>query len=70
MNVTAEKFGYPGSLLAELDHWLILLRPAQVTLGSLVLLCTDEAGRFGDISEGATPDARENIKGLRPIGVA
>ena len=56
MNVTAKKFGYPETLLAELEHWLILLRPAQVTLGSLILLCKDEAGRFGDIS---TEAARE-----------
>ena len=53
MNVTARKFGHPGSLLAEYDHWLVLLRPAQVTLGSLVLLCKDEAARFGEISQEA-----------------
>ena len=34
---TIEKFGYPASLIGELQHWMILLRPAQVTLGSLVL---------------------------------
>jgi diadenosine tetraphosphate (Ap4A) HIT family hydrolase len=56
MNVTAKKFGYPDSLLAEYEHWLVLLRPAQVTLGSLVLLCKDEAGRFGDISQAASTE--------------
>ena len=51
MNETARKFGHPESLIHELDHWLVLLRPAQVTLGSLVLVCKDEAARFGaDIS--------------------
>ena len=49
-NPTAEKFGYPGSLIAEYSHWLVLLRPAQVTLGSLVLVCRDEAAAFSDIS--------------------
>ena len=49
MNATGVKFGHPDSVLAELDHWVVLLRPAQVTLGSLILLCTDEAQRFGDI---------------------
>ena len=58
MNVTGKKFGHPDTLLAEFDHWVVLLRPAQVTLGSLVLLCTDEAGRFGDIS----PDASSELK--------
>lgn len=37
MNATIEKFGYPATLIAEFDHWLVLLRPAQPTLGSLVL---------------------------------
>jgi diadenosine tetraphosphate (Ap4A) HIT family hydrolase len=37
MNPTIEKFGYPATLLREFEHWLVLLRPAQVTLGSLVL---------------------------------
>jgi len=55
MNATARKFGHPQSLLASFDHWLVLLRPAQPTLGSLVLVCSDEARRFGEISpEAAT----------------
>ena len=56
MNETARKFGHPGSLLADLGKWAVLLRPAQVTLGSLVLLCKDDVQRFGDLSEGATAD--------------
>ena len=56
LNATATKFGYPGSLLAEYDHWLVLLRPGQVTLGSLVLVCKDEAARFGEISPGASTE--------------
>ncbi|MBW2398997.1 MAG: HIT family protein [Deltaproteobacteria bacterium] len=47
MNVTAEKFGYPDSVVKRFEHWLLQLRPAQPTLGSLVLVCTisAEAGR-------------------------
>ena len=37
MNATIEKFGYPATLVAQFDHWLVLLRPSQPTLGSLVL---------------------------------
>lgn len=37
MNTTIEKFGYPHSLLREYEHWVVLLRPQQVTLGSMVL---------------------------------
>jgi diadenosine tetraphosphate (Ap4A) HIT family hydrolase len=46
MNPTIVKFGYPATLLAELDHWVILLRPAQVTLGSLVLAAKSDATAF------------------------
>jgi diadenosine tetraphosphate (Ap4A) HIT family hydrolase len=47
MNPTIVKFGYPATLLRELDHWVILLRPAQVTLGSLVLAAKSEATAYG-----------------------
>ena len=56
MNVTAEKFGYPDAVVKELAHWLVLVRPAQPTLGSLVLVCTDDAEHFGQISEAASTE--------------
>lgn len=46
MNETIEKFGYPGTLLAEFEHWVVLLRPAQPTLGSLVLAARSDATEF------------------------
>ncbi|QDK34200.1 HIT family protein [Sphingomonas sp. IC081] len=49
MNATIEKFGYPASLVAEFEHWLVLARPAQPTLGSLVLAARSEATAFGDL---------------------
>ena len=52
-NPTAVKFGHPDTLVADYEHWCVLLRPGQVTLGSLVLVCKNEAHRFSDI----TPDA-------------
>ena len=50
VNVTMEKFGYPATLVEEYNHWVVLLRPAQVTLGSLVLVCKDDAAAFPAIS--------------------
>jgi len=47
MNPTIEKFGYPDTLIHEYEHWLVLLRPAQVTLGSLVLAAKSDATAFG-----------------------
>ena len=49
MNATIEKFGYPATLIARFDHWLVLLRPAQPTLGSLVLAAKGDATAFGDL---------------------
>src|SRR5690606_28458928 len=37
----------------EYEHWCVLLRPAQATLGALVLVCTDDAGALSRISAGA-----------------
>jgi len=53
MNQTIEKFGYPGTLVREYEHWVVLLRPAQATLGALILACRDNATRFSDISPAA-----------------
>jgi diadenosine tetraphosphate (Ap4A) HIT family hydrolase len=61
VNETARKFGHPESLLAEFPHWCVLLRPAQVTLGSLVLVCKDEARRFGEISKEASAELVEVV---------
>ena len=56
MNATAEKFGYPGTLVAELEHWLVLARPAQPTLGSLVLVHKGEATRLGALPAAASTE--------------
>jgi diadenosine tetraphosphate (Ap4A) HIT family hydrolase len=49
VNETIVKFGYPATLVAEFEHWLVLLRPAQPTLGSLVLAAKSNATAFGDL---------------------
>lgn len=59
MNATIEKFGYPDTLIAELAHWVILLRPAQPTLGSLVLAARSEATAFGALPAAAHAELAE-----------
>lgn len=49
MNETIRKFGYPATLVADHDHWVVLLRPAQPTLGSLVLAAKSDVTAFGDL---------------------
>jgi diadenosine tetraphosphate (Ap4A) HIT family hydrolase len=49
MNATIAKFGYPATRIAEYEHWMVLLRPAQPTLGSLILAAKSEVTAFGDL---------------------
>lgn len=53
MNQTIKHFGYPASLVKEYSSWVILLRPKQVTLGSLVLACKEEAESWSSITQSA-----------------
>jgi diadenosine tetraphosphate (Ap4A) HIT family hydrolase len=46
MNETIAKFGYPATLVADYAHWVVLLRPSQPTLGSLVLAAKSDATSF------------------------
>ena len=59
MNPTIEKFGYPASLVAEFEHWVILARPAQPTLGSLVLAAKSDATAFGDLPAEAHAELKQ-----------
>ncbi len=52
-NQTMLRFGYPQSLIAEAEHWVVLLRPEQVTAGCLVLACKEDALSLGQISAAA-----------------
>ena len=53
MNATMEKFGAPDTLISDYDHWAVLLRPGQLTLGALVLICKEPATAFSMISGAA-----------------
>jgi len=57
------KFGYPDTLIHEYACWSVQLRPAQVTLGALVLVCREPATRFGQLSAAAFAELREAVAG-------
>lgn len=67
MNATALKFGYPQSLVADSDRWLLLLRPRQVTLGSLVLVCKEPVQAFGAVSPAAYAGLQTMIAGTERL---
>ena len=52
-NATMRKFGAPGTVVREYDEWAVLLRPAQVTLGALVIAAYQPASALPQLSERA-----------------
>lgn len=66
-NPTARKFGYPRTLVAETDRWMVLVRPQQPTFGSLVLVCKEEAQAFSDISPAAFADLKTAVDGIERL---
>ncbi len=53
MNATIVKFGYPETCICEWEHWVLLLRQAQPTLGSCILGAKSDATAFGEIDAAA-----------------
>ena len=64
MNETILRFGYPETLIARYEHWLVLLRPAQPTLGSVVLASTSDARRFSDLAPAAFAELGKAVAGI------
>jgi len=56
VNATIERFGHPATLVAETAHWMVLLRPQAVTLGSLILAAKGNATAYGDLPAAAFTD--------------
>jgi len=52
-NATLRKFGYPNSLIKSYQHWHLLLRPAQPTIGSLILVSKENIHQYSGISKEA-----------------
>ena len=68
------KFGFPESLVREYKNWVVLLRPAQCTLGALVLVNKSDAQSFSAIGKESfqeldqvTQDIERSLKAFRPF---
>lgn len=59
MNETIRKFGYPQTLVHEFEHWVVLARPAQPTLGSLVLAAKSDATAFAHLDSAAYAELQQ-----------
>lgn len=49
-NATMRKFGAPQTIIRSYRYWSVLLRPAQATLGALVLAAHEPATAFSQLS--------------------
>ena len=68
-NQTCDRFGYPRTLIRDYEHWTVLLREQQITLGSLVLCAKSEATAFSELPADAfaematvTADVERSLK--------
>ena len=67
MNSTIEKFKYKKTLIREYDYWVVLLRPTQVTLSSLVIICKEDAESISSISSLANSEFQIVVKDLEKV---
>lgn len=64
MNQTILSFAYPDSLVREFEHWVVLVRPDQVTLGSLVLAAKGDVTAYGDLQREAFVEQGEIVAAI------
>lgn len=50
LNATMRKFGAPATIIHSFQYWSVMLRPAQATLGALVLAAHEPAKAFSELS--------------------
>ena len=64
MNETRVRCGFPETLVAGYEHWIVLLRPAQPTLGSLILAAKSDATAFSALSHEAVAGLKAAIEDI------
>jgi diadenosine tetraphosphate (Ap4A) HIT family hydrolase len=67
MNATIERFGGSSTMIADYAHWVVLLRPQAVTLGSLVLAAKGEAAAFSELPEAAFTELAKVIRDVESV---
>lgn len=66
-HATLVKFGYPDTVVGETAYWTVLLRPKQITLGSLVLACNETATAFSELSDAAAANLSSAVRGIEAM---
>ncbi len=58
-NATMRKFGAPETMIRSYQYWSVLLRPAQATLGALVLAAHEPAKALPELSVASFTELHE-----------
>jgi diadenosine tetraphosphate (Ap4A) HIT family hydrolase len=64
LNGTMRKFGAPETCIRNYQYWSVMLRPAQVTLGSLVLAAFEPVNSFSELSSASFAELKIVISDL------
>jgi diadenosine tetraphosphate (Ap4A) HIT family hydrolase len=64
MNETIRRFGHPDALIRAYEHWVVLLRPSQPTLGSLIFAAKGEARAFSGLEAAAFAELRDAVQDI------
>lgn len=67
VNITLEKFGYPGSLIKSYEYWNLLLRPGQITIGSMLLICKEPVHQYSLVSQEAMSEQKLIVSDVEAI---
>jgi diadenosine tetraphosphate (Ap4A) HIT family hydrolase len=62
-----QKFGWPATRIAETEHWAVMLRPQQCTLGALVLACKQPVTAFGQVDAAGHADLGLAVKAVEAM---
>jgi diadenosine tetraphosphate (Ap4A) HIT family hydrolase len=64
MNPTLQRFGHPGASIIEYEHWVVLIRPLQVTPYCCVLAARTDALSLAGLSRDEAAELPSVINGF------
>lgn len=65
-NATMRKFGAPQTIIHRYRYWSVMLRPVQVTLGSVILAAHEPAHAFSQLGKASFTELHEVTAQLEP----
>lgn len=61
------RFGCPDTSIREYDHWIVLLRVQQVTMGSLILCSKSDDTAFSTLPAGSFEELGTVVKDIERV---